>query len=191
MKGTTLLQALTLIICAGLLYNGYKTEKEFDRLHMENELLWKKLDSLQNSPVSYSGTSSVRQAPAKSSASSLLDEIFSDIQKEYQTSKKESAKKAAGAKIVVETSYRIEDRYVSYKVSEPDIMSSAPGVVVVDMTVDGLGNVKKTQVNSATTISDENVIDACRKAALKTDFNYISSAPENQSGTITYTFKKK
>lgn len=194
MKGTTLLQALTLIICAGLLYNGYKAEKEFEMLHMENQMLWEKIDSLQNSPVpatTATSSNSTRTAPAKNSASSLIDEIFSDIQKEYQDSKKESARRTASVKIAVESSYRIEDRYVSYKVDEPDIMPSEPGVVVVDVTVDRLGNVKKTQVNSATTITEENVIDACRKAALKTDFNYISSAPENQPGTITYTFKKK
>lgn len=196
MKGSTLLQVLTLILCAGLLYNGYKSEKEFDLLHMENQMLWEKLDSLQSTPSTApakSSTASKGTTTAKSSASSLLDEIFSDLQKDYQDSKKESQKRAAATKIVVETSYRIEDRYVSYRVHEPDIMPEEPGVVIIDVDVNYSGDVKKTQVNAASTISDETILDACRKAALQTDFNYDSDKgyQTTQKGTITYTFKKK
>lgn len=195
MKGSTLLQVLTLILCAGLLYNGYKNEKEFELLHMENQMLWEKLDSLQSAPsIAPAKASSAGRGTttAKSSASSLLDEIFSDLQKDYQDSKKESQKRAAAAKIVVETSYRIEDRYVSYRVHEPDMIPSEPGTVVIDVDVDHMGNVKKTQVNTASTITDEPIIDACRKAALQTDFNYDSDKRDQiQKGTIIYTFKKK
>ena len=129
----------------------------------------------------------------KSSASSLLDEIFSDLQKDYQDSKKESQKKVAATKIVVESSYRIEDRYVSYIVHEPEIMPTEPGVVIIDIEVNYAGDVKKTTVNAASTINDESILDACRKAALQTDFNYDSDKgyQTTQKGTITYTFKKK
>ena len=37
---------------------------------------------------------------------------------------------------------------------------------------------------------DEEVLEASRKAALQTNFNYDSSAENPMSGTITYTFKK-
>jgi len=194
MKGSTLLQVLTLIVCAGLLYNGYKSEKEFELLHMENQMLWEKLDSLQSSPSATPAKSSSasKGTAAKSSASSLLDEIFSDLQKDYQDSKKESQKRAAAAKIVVESSYRIEDRYVSYRVYDPDILPNEPGTVVIDVDVDHMGKVKKTQVNTASTITDEPILDACRKAALQTDFNYDPDRRnQTQKGTITYTFKKK
>jgi len=195
MKGSTLLQVLTLIVCAGLLYNGYKSEKEFELLHMENQMLWEKLDSLQSIPSATPAKSSTasKGTSVKSSASSLLDEIFSDLQKDYQDSKKESQKRAAATKIVVESSYRIEDRYVSYRVHEPEIMPTEPGVVIIDIDVNYAGDVKKTTVNSASTINDESILDACRKAALQTDFNYDSDKgyQTTQKGTITYTFKKK
>ena len=194
MKGSTLLQVLTLIVCAGLLYNGYKSEKEFELLHMENQMLWEKLDSLQSIPSATPAKSSTagKGTSAKSSASSLLDEIFSDLQKDYQDSKKESQKRAAATKIVVESSYRIEDRYVSYRVYEPDLLPSEPGTVVIDVDVDHMGKVKKTQVNTASTITDEPILDVCRKAALQTDFNYDPDRRnQTQKGTITYTFKKK
>lgn len=195
MKGSTLLQVLTLIVCAGLLYNEYKSEKEFELLHMENQMLWEKLDSLQSIPSATPAKSSTasKGTSAKSSASSLLDEIFSDLQKDYQDSKKESQKRAAATKIVVESSYRIEDRYVSYRVHEPEIMPTEPGVVIIDIDVNYAGDVKKTTVNSASTINDETILDACRKAALQTDFNYDSDKgyQTTQKGTITYTFKKK
>lgn len=195
MKGSTLLQVLTLIVCAGLLYNGHKSEKEFELLHMENQMLWEKLDSLQSIPSATPAKSSTasKGTSAKSSASSLLDEIFSDLQKDYQDSKKESQKRAAATKIVVESSYRIEDRYVSYRVHEPEIMPTEPGVVIIDIDVNYAGDVKKTTVNSASTINDESILDACRKAALQTDFNYDSDKgyQTTQKGTITYTFKKK
>lgn len=195
MKGSTLLQVLTLIVCAGLLYNGYKSEKEFELLHMENQMLWEKLDSLQSIPSATPAKSSTasKGTSAKSSASSLLDEIFSDLQRDYQDSKKESQKRAAATKIVVESSYRIEDRYVSYRVHEPEIMPTEPGVVIIDIDVNYAGDVKKTTVNSASTINDESILDACRKAALQTDFNYDSDKgyQTTQKGTITYTFKKK
>ena len=192
MKGSTLLQVMILIVCAGLLYNGYMSEKEFELLHMENQMLWEKLDSLQSIPSATPAKSSTASMGTsdKSSASSLLDEIFSDLQKDYQDSKKESQKKAAATKIVVESSYRIEDRYVSYRVNEPDLLPGEPGTVVID--VNHMGKVKKTQVNTASTITDEPILDACRKAALQTDFNYDPDRRnQNQKGTITYTFKKK
>lgn len=195
MKGSTLLQVMILIVCACLLYNGYMSEKEFELLHMENQMLWEKLDSLQSIPSATPAKSSTASmgTSAKSSASSLLNEIFSDLQKDYQDSKKESQKKAATTKIVVESSYRIEDRYVSYRVHEPEKMPTEPGVVIIDIEVNYAGDVKKTTVNAASTINDESILDACRKAALQTDFNYDSDKgyQTTQKGTITYTFKKK
>lgn len=86
------------------------------------------------------------------------------------------------------SSYRMEDRYVSYRVKDPDVRGNAEGIVKLDITIGVLGDVKSAKLNSASTITDEEVIEACKKAALKTDFNYNSDAPKLQRGTITYTF---
>lgn len=236
MKGSTILQLLTLLICAGLLYNGFKTEKEIERLHTENRVLMEKIDSLQQVPAipvaqaapitpvasvtpvapvvstnparqtaktvsKAAGTQAVSEKKAqsqpvvqkseteKSSAESLVDEIISDLHKEYKELKAESKKKEAAPKLEVNASYRIEDRYTESRLYMPEIMARDAGVVVVKITIDIIGSVIKTSVDDATTITDEEVIDACRKAALKTRFNLNSSAPERQEGKITYTFK--
>ena len=49
------------------------------------------------------------------------------------------------------------------------------------------------KLQSVTGITNEEVIEACKKAALKTNFNYNSDIgyDTKQSGTITYTFSAK
>ena len=94
--------------------------------------------------------------------------------------------------IEVTSSYRIEDRYVSYGgIVAPDYLGEEEGQAVVNISVSKSGDVKKTSINNASTISDPEVLEAARKAALKTSFNYNYDAPNLQSGTITYTFKRK
>lgn len=187
MNGSKFLQVLTLLLCAGMLYFSYKTYTEAKQIHEESQAMFAKADSLMSIPAAKSAAQSVARTGSK--AASLLDEIFSDLEKDYQASKKESAKSAP--KVRVTSSYRIEDRYVPYKVYEPDIVGNENGIVVIDVTVSQTGKVKKTSVNTATTITNEEVIDAARKAALQTDFNSNFDAPETQSGTITFTYTKK
>ena len=115
-----------------------------------------------------------------------MDELITDAHKEYRAGKKASSK--ASVRIKVKSSYRMEDRYVSYHVQEPEVRGNAEGIVKLDIAIDKLGDVKSAKLNSASTIKDEEVIEACKKAALKTDFNYNSDAPKLQRGTITYTF---
>jgi len=45
--------------------------------------------------------------------------------------------------------------------------------------------------NAGATITDEEVLEACRKAALKTNFNYDSDRRDMQQGSITFTITKK
>lgn len=115
-----------------------------------------------------------------------MDEIITDAHKEYRAGKKADAKEKLGVK--VKSSYRMEDRYVSTHVEDPEVRGNAEGIVKLDITIGVLGDVKSAKLNSASTITDEEVIEACKKAALKTDFNYNSDAPKLQRGTITYTF---
>ena len=87
----------------------------------------------------------------------------------------------------MKSSYRMEDRY-SYGVYDPEELGNAEGIVKLDITINYSGDVKSAKLNSASTITDEEVIEACKKAALKTNFNLNSDAPKLQQGTITYTF---
>ena len=63
----------------------------------------------------------------------------------------------------------------------------------MDIYVDYSGDVKSAKLKSTTGITNEDVIEACKKAALKTSFNsnLDMGMGEKQAGTITYTFTAK
>ena len=131
------------------------------------------------------------EKPAPTGVVSFINELVGDAQEEYRAAKKaneNAPKKAVVTRLKVKSSYRMEDRYVGYKVYEPQELGSTEGIVKLDITIDIYGQVKSAKLNSASTITDEEVIEACKKAALKTNFNYNSDAPRLQQGTITYTF---
>ena len=122
------------------------------------------------------------EKPAPTGVVSFINELVCDAQEEYRAAKKaneNAPKKAVVPRLKVKSSYRMEDRYVGYKVYEPQELGS---------TIDIYGQVKSAKQSSASTITDEEIIEACKKAALKTDFNLNLDAPKLQQGTITYTF---
>lgn len=128
--------------------------------------------------------------PAPTGVVSFINELVGDAQEEYRAAKKaneNAPKKAVTPRLKVKSSYRMEDRY-SYGVDDPQELGNAEGIVKLDITIDKYGDVKSAKLNSASTITDEEVIEACKKAALKTRFNYNYDAPKLQQGTITYTF---
>ena len=121
---------------------------------------------------------------------SFINELVGDAQEEYRAAKKaneNAPKKAVVPRLKVKSSYRMEDRY-SYGVYDPQELGNAEGIVKLDITISTIGQVNSAKLNSASTITDEEVIEACKKAALKTDFNLNLDAPKLQQGTITYTF---
>lgn len=130
------------------------------------------------------------EKPAPTGVVSFINELVGDAQEEYRAAKKanqNAPKKAVVPRLKVKSSYRMEDRY-SYGVDDPQELGNAEGIVKLDITISTLGQVKSAKLNSASTITDEEVIEACKKAALKTDFNLNLDAPKLQQGTITYTF---
>ena len=131
------------------------------------------------------------EKPAPTGVVSFINELVGDAQEEYRAAKKanqNAPKKAVVSRLKVKSSYRMEDRYVGYKVYEPQELGNAEGIVKLDITINYSGDVNSAKLNSASTITDEEVIEACKKAALKTDFNLNLDAPKLQQGTITYTF---
>lgn len=139
---------------------------------------------------SKSAASKPDEKPAPTGVVSFINELVGDAQEEYRAAKKaneNAPKKAVVPRLKVKSSYRMEDRY-SYGVDDPQELGSSEGIVKLDITIDIYGQVKSAKLNSASTITDEEVIEACKKAALKTSFNYNFDAPKLQQGTITYTF---
>lgn len=130
------------------------------------------------------------EKPAPTGVVSFINELVGDAQEEYRAAKKaneNAPKKAVVPRLKVKSSYRMEDRY-SYGVDDPQELGSAEGIVKLDITINYSGDVKSAKLNSSSTITDEEVIEACKKAALKTDFNLNLDAPKIQQGTITYKF---
>lgn len=131
------------------------------------------------------------EKPAPTGVVSFINELVGDAQEEYRAAKKanqNAPKKAVVPRLKVKSSYRMEDRYVSFDVYEPQELGNAEGIVKLDITISTSGQVKSAKLNSASTITDEEIIEACKKAALKTMFNLNFDAPKLQQGTITYTF---
>lgn len=169
-----------------------KTEKKSDKKvaadKSEKKSIAKPAASMTSS--SKSAASKPDEKPAPTGVVSFINELVGDAQEEYRAAKKaneNAPKKAVVPRLKVKSSYRMEDRY-SYGVYDPQELGNAEGIVKLDITISTLGKVKSAKLNSASTIIDEEVIEACKKAALRTDFNYNSDAPNLQQGTITYTF---
>lgn len=165
-----------------------KTEKKSDKKVAADKSEKK---SIAKPAASKSSASKPDEKPAPTGVVSFINELVGDAQEEYRAAKKaneNAPKKAVVPRLKVKSSYRMEDRYVGYKVYEPQELGTAEGIVKLDITISTSGQVKSAKLNSASTITDEEVIEACKKAALQTDFNSNYDAPKLQQGTITYTF---
>lgn len=197
-----LLQVLTLLLCLSFGYFTFKNYDDVKDLRNENAFLRDTIDSLlcqpatasikdgNGKPEEKSAAAKPDEKPAPTGVVSFINELVGDAQEEYRAAKKaneNAPKKAVVPRLKVKSSYRMEDRY-SYGVYDPQELGNAEGIVKLDITIDFSGDVKSAKLNSASTITDEEVIEACKKAALKTDFNLNLDAPKLQQGTITYTF---
>lgn len=199
-----LLQVLTLLLCLSFGYFTFKNYDDVKELRNENAFLRDTIDSLLCQPATAkssikedihrpekkSAAAQPDEKPAPTGVVSFINELVGDAQEEYRAAKKanqNAPKKAVVPILKVKSSYRMEDRY-SYGVDDPQELGNAEGIVKLDITIDIYGQVKSAKLNSASTITDEEVIEACKKAALKTMFNLNSDAPKFQQGTITYTF---
>lgn len=198
-----LLQVLTLLLCLSFGYFTFKNYDDIKELQDENAFLRGSIDFLLCQPATASIKEDIGKPEKKSAAAqpdekpaptgvvSFINELVGDAQEEYRAAKKanqNAPKKAVAPRLKVKSSYRMEDRYVGYKVYEPQELGNAEGIVKLDITINYSGDVNSAKLNSASTITDEEVIEACKKAALKTDFNLNLDAPKLQQGTITYTF---
>ena len=74
--------------------------------------------------------------------------------------------------------------------ARPAYNSQEEGVVVVRIKVDQYGTVQEAIPGvEGTTVTDKNLWNAARSAAMKAVFNMSADAPALQEGTITYRFK--
>lgn len=166
------------------------SEKQFNDLTKAVSTLESKVASLAGmvDRISHSQKSSVSAAkPSANTSSSSAPKA--------ETVKGNSAPVAKAAAtdglVSVSSKAKLENRYVSYGNELPRVSKGPEGVVVVGITVAITGNVVSVKINNGTTISNEDILDACKEAALRTHFSINWDAPDRQQGTITYTFTAK
>ena len=89
-----------------------------------------------------------------------------------------------------EPNAKLAGRSVNGTLPRPAYGVQKAGKVVVEIWVDNYGNVQKAVAGAeGTTVTDNTLWQAARKAALGAHFNMSSEAPALQKGTITYIFK--
>ena len=78
------------------------------------------------------------------------------------------------------------------KLPEPKYDSQTDGKVVVEISVDRLGNVTQAiPGKSGSTVLDAYLLNVAKNAAMEAKFEPKPDAPAVQKGTITYNFKLK
>lgn len=86
----------------------------------------------------------------------------------------------------------LEGRTLNGSLPRPSYSVQKDGKVVVKIWVDNYGTVQKAVPGAeGTTVTDRDLWNEARKAAMKASFNVSADAPAMQPGTITYIFKLK
>lgn len=98
---------------------------------------------------------------------------------------------SSSGRVSVSAKVKVENRYVSGTTYLPKVTTGPAGIVIINVSMDQVGIVGAVSVNSSSTITDEEILDQCKEAALKTHFSYNPDAPNKSTGTITYTFTAK
>lgn len=73
-------------------------------------------------------------------------------------------------------------------ISTPSRDFSEEGKVVVDIWVDKDGKVQRVEIGRGTTVTNSDMLESAKRAALNSIFNKDDKASDLQRGTITYTF---
>ena len=189
MDANKILLIIVILLCGATGYYSYKTSLEVNELKAQAQVTEQKVDSLMLATAKIAKTT--KTVNANKQPKTFWELLFSEIEADEKAATAEKKAKAAKAKVTVSSSYRLEDRYVLGEVEMPEHLGSQGGQITVKIYVNQSGTVKKTSIADGATITDPEVIESARKAALKTDFNSNYDAPDMVEGTITYTFKKK
>ena len=91
---------------------------------------------------------------------------------------------------VGEPTARLTGRTPNGTLARPAYKVQKEGKVVVEIWVDNYGQVQKAVSGAeGTTVTDKDLWNEARKAAIETSFNRSAEAPLLQKGTITYIFR--
>ena len=158
--------------------------KEFVKMSRAVSSLESKVSALQGAVERLSRAQSKPAAAPKAAAASSAPASSSAARTAVQPA-------LSNGRVSVSAKVKVENRYVSGTTYLPKVSAGPTGIVVINVTMDRYGTVVSASANAATTINDEDIIDLCKEAALKTDFSYNPDAPDKSRGTITYTFTSR
>lgn len=161
------------------------SKREFSTLSKSVSSLESKVTSLQGS------VDRLARSQAQSGGSSKVTGSASSGQSASTgSSAAVTTPSSSSGRVSVSAKVKVENRYVNGTTVLPKVSYGPSGIVIIDVTMNRVGTVTAVSVNANSTISDEEIIDACKEAALKTDFSYNPDAPKSK-GTITYTFSAR
>ncbi|HYQ55994.1 MAG TPA: hypothetical protein VEP89_01520 [Draconibacterium sp.] len=86
--------------------------------------------------------------------------------------------------------YFLENRY-HQRLPVPVYLSQGGGTVIVDIVVNQQGRVIEAECRKNKSVRDNQIFEYAKQAALNTIFNADDLAPEEQKGTIQYTFVRQ
>lgn len=152
--------------------------------------LSKSVSSLESKVTALQGTvDRLSRSQAQSGGSSIVSGNAPSGQSSSAGSSAAATKPSSSSgRVSVAAKVRVENRYVNGSTPLPKVTTGPTGVVVINVTMDRVGIVGSVSVNPNSTITDEEILDQCKEAALKTSFAYNPDAPNKSTGTITYTF---
>lgn len=154
-------------------------QNQFEDLRKEMDAQKQTIKQLKTE-LSQKSSSHVTTTQAKTSSTSQASSTPSSSPTGYQK-----------VPISVQGKVKVENRYVNGKLCYPALSTGYIGTVVVGITINIAGNVSSAKINSGTTITDEDILDACKEAALKTRFSINTDSSNKHPGTITYTFTER
>ena len=192
-----IIKFLAIILIAILAFTVYRNEmcqKELDALSDTVNKIQVRVDSLTSMvgqlDVLVGTANSPMNSPETRVPNQALTRTLSTPGMTSDTNLSASSNGSRLGRVSVNVKVKVENRYAKMA-DVPNVTIGPTGIVVIDVTIDQIGMVLSVAKNSASTITDEEIIDQCKDAALKTLLSYNPEAPQKTKGTITYTFTAK
>ncbi len=164
------------------------SKEEFTRLEGNVTSMQSKITALQSKVEVLTQSQKQMAATIKSVTNTSSETVSSSRSSRTKAVSTSSNTTVWKGKVSVTAKVKVENRYVRGGTFLPEISEGPVGDVVVTIEISWGGTVTYAQINPKSTISDEDILDACKDAALRTKFSYNPDAPQKQTATITYTF---
>ena len=124
--------------------------------------------------------------------SSLYDADDTELVQDNDTKKDTKSKKSKiNKKYNVDINARVENRYLVGTAPTPVLPEAEVGAVEIEIVVNKKGKVTRVTIDNGTTITNERILQACKEAALQTQFSKNPDASDRTTGAITYKITKK